>query len=169
VIGISLASAPVTPPPSTLTFQAGDGTITAPFVLSNGSISQSIDSIGVSATNGRAVYTFSVTNAGSYVIQASVNAPSAAANSFYINIDADPQDPGMIWDAPVTSGFENRTVSWRGNGTTDTNQFAPMAFNLSAGTHQLVILGREAGAELASFAMLQLPPAPQNLHVVAGQ
>ena len=77
--------------------------------------------MGTGVTNGgQAVFDFSVTNAGSYVVQGLVNAPNTGANSFYVNIDAQPTDPTTIWDIPVTSGFQQRFVSWRGNGT-DTN------------------------------------------------
>jgi hypothetical protein len=154
------------PPAGTLTFQAINGTVTAPFATSGGYISQSVET-GVT-NGGQAVYGFTVTNGGSYVIQALVNAPNIAANSFYVNIDALPQDPTMIWDVSVTSGFEQRIVSWRGSGTADANQFVPKTFNLAAGAHQLVVIGREANVQLQALSILQLPPPPQNLHVLAG-
>jgi hypothetical protein len=101
------------------------------------------------------------------VIQASVNSTSLTGNSFYVNIDAQPQDPSMIWDVnPVTSGFEQRLVCWRGNGTAEADQFVPEIFSLTAGMHQLIIVGREPGAQLQSLSILQLPPVPQNLHIL---
>ena len=158
-------------PSGTLTFQATSGTITAPFVITSGLagsgyISQAIET-GVS-NGGQAVYNFTITNAGNYVIQAMVNAANDGANSFYVNIDAQPQDPSMIWDITVTTGFEQQLVSWRGNGTDVSDQFVPQIFNLTAGTHQLIIVGREANAQLQSLSILQLPPTPQNLHIIAG-
>ena len=74
----------------------------------------------------------------------------------------------MIWDIPLTSGFEQRVASWRGNGTDVSNQFVPKVFNLSAGQHQLIIRGREANVLLTSFAIQSLPTPPVNLRVVAG-
>jgi hypothetical protein len=64
-------------------------------------------------------------------------------------------------------------VSWRGNGVLDTNspsgfdaQFTPQVFNLSAGTHQLIVVGREANTQLGQITIQLRPPVPQNLRVV---
>jgi hypothetical protein len=146
--------------------QAASGVVTLPMVLSNGYISQ--PTATSLADSGRAAYSFTLTNAGTFAIQGLVNAANDGANSFFVNIDGEPQDPGMIWDIPVTSGFEARFVSWRGNGTFDNNQFAPKTFNLSQGLHEIVIRGREAGTALQSMAILRLPPPPQNVHITLG-
>jgi hypothetical protein len=114
--------------------------------------------------SGRAVYNFVVGESGSYVIQALIDAPTPAENSFFINVDSDPTDPLMIWDATPTSGFEKQFVSWRGNGTFDVDQFAPKVFDLTAGVHQLVILGREANMKLKTLQLFKLPAPPNNLH-----
>ena len=153
--------------PGSLSFQASAGTLSGPFIVTNGAIYQTIET-GVT-NGGRAVYSFTITNAGSYVIQTMVNAPNTGANSFYVNIDADPVDPTMTWDImPLTSGFEQRLVSWRGNGTPEADQFVPESFDLTAGTHQLIIIGRESNTLLQSLTLVELPSAPNNLHVVAG-
>ena len=154
-------------PNTSLTFQATSGTITAPFTVTGNYISQSVTSTTISAT-GEAVYNFVITNAGNYVIQALVNAPSDAANSFYVNIDAQPVDPTMAWDIfPFTSGFQNAIVSWRGTGTDTNNQFIPKIFALTTGAHQIIFAGREANTQLQSFSLLQLPATPQNLRVLS--
>jgi regulation of enolase protein 1 (concanavalin A-like superfamily) len=129
--------------------------VQAPFVLTSGHIYQSSQT-GLN-DGGRAVFNFAITKPGNYVVQAAVNAPDAGANSFFSNIDGEPQDPGMIWDIPVTSGFEQRLVSWRGNGTDTANQFVPKVFALSAGLHQLVVRGREANAVLGDLVVLPYP------------
>jgi hypothetical protein len=161
-------SVEVPPAPNTsLTFQATSGTITAPLTVTGNYISQSVTSTTISAT-GEATYNFTITNAGNYVIQALVNAPNDSANSFYVNIDAQPVDPTMAWDIfPFTSGFQNTIVSWRGTGTDTNNQFIPKIFALTAGTHQIIFAGREANTELESFSLLQLPATPQNLRVLS--
>ena len=161
-------SAEVPPAPNTsLTFQATSGTITAPFTVTGNYISQSVTSTTISAT-GEALYNFTITNAGNYVIQALVNAPGDSANSFYVNIDAQPVDPTMAWDIfPFTSGFQNAIVSWRGTGTDTNNQFNPKIFSLTAGAHQIVFAGREANTQLQSFSLIQLPATPQNLRVLS--
>ncbi len=165
------------------TFTATSGTwsgfLTAQSVI-NGILStyiyQSLPSIG-STSGGTAVYDFTITNAGNYEVQALVNAPNLNANSFYVNIDGQPQNPTMIWDImPVTSGFQQRMVSWRGNGSENNDQIVPKIFNLGAGPHQIIFVGREPGTALAGFTLLQLvplaepppPPAtPNGLRIIS--
>jgi hypothetical protein len=166
------ATGSLLPRMSGLSFPSYAGVITVPFTTNSGGyISQSVDT-GISGA-GQALYGFSVPTAGSYVVLANVNAPNGGANSFYVNIDALPTDPTMIWDVPVTTGFANQMVSWRGNGVLDTNspsgfdaQFSPQVFNLSAGTHQLIVVGREANTQLGQITIQLRPPVPQNLRVV---
>jgi len=71
----------------------------------------------------------------------------------------------MVWQIPITSGFENRIVNWQGNGTWDNPQFVPKVFNLTGGLHQLIVRGREANTQLDSFALLRVPQPPQNLRI----
>ena len=111
------ASVTVTNPPvaSGLTFASTSGAITAPFSIANNAIAQPAYT-GLAA-GGQAIYTFNVTAAGNYVVSALVNVPSTDNNSLFVNIDAQPTDPLMIWDIPVTTGLVSPTASWRGNGT----------------------------------------------------
>ena len=122
------------------TFPASAGVITAPFVLTNGILSQPEQT--EVADGGKAVYNFTITNAGSYLILGMVNAAEESMNSFFVNVDAQPDDL-MIWDIDLTNGFEERTVNWRGNGGSDSGEFVPKHFKLSAGAHKLIIVGRE--------------------------
>jgi len=133
-----------------LMFQASAGVISAPMVLTNGCISQS-ETTEVES-GGKAVYEFTIVNAGDYVIRGIVSASADDANSFFVNIDAQPDDQ-MIWDIDVTSGFEERTVSWRGSGTGDSDEFSPKIFKLTAGKHKLFIVGREAEAQLKTITI----------------
>jgi hypothetical protein len=129
---------------------ASAAVVSAPLVLTNGSFSQ--PETTELAGGGKAVFSFTITNAGNYVIQAMVDAPAEDSNSFYVNVDAPPEDPAMIWDVDVTSGFEERTVSWRGKGTAESDEIVPKRFNLSAGAHKLIIVGREP-AQLKSVTI----------------
>jgi len=156
-----------------LSFNASAGTILSPFTVTASALVPSGSYISQASTtgltgSGEAIYGFSVTNAGSYVVSALVNAPNTAANSCYVNMDGEPTDPTMIWDPPVTTGFTNLVVSWRGTGTDTNNQFAPQVFSLASGTHQLIVRGREAGMQLAGFVIVPyaVPPAPTGLHVI---
>jgi hypothetical protein len=159
---------------SGLSFPSYAGVITAPFSTNGGYVLQSADS-GVT-DGGRAVYGFNISTQGNYTVSASINAPSEAANSFYLNIDAEPTDPTTTWDIPMTSGFEIRTASWRGNGTATSSQFVPAVFTLAAGTHQLIIVGREGSTQLGQITIAPYdasrpiqPAPPQNLRVVSSQ
>ena len=142
-----------------LTLQPSAGNISSPFVLSSGYVSQSV----TTGTNGgQLVFSFQTTNSGLFAVVASVNAPNSGANSFYVNIDAPPTDPVNIWDIPMTTGFTNEIVTWRGNGTNDQMSIYPQQnFSLKAGLHQLIIEGREAGTELGPVTIVQLQPPPQ--------
>ena len=124
----------------------------------NGTLSQSVET-GVT-NGGQAVYIFNVTNAGNYIVSAMVIAPNEGENSLYVNIDAEPTDPLMIWDIPVCSVLTNATVSWRGNGNGDpaSSQYIPKVFALSAGTHQLIIVGREANTTLGTITIAAIAP-----------
>jgi hypothetical protein len=166
----------VVQPPSVtpgLTFAANTGILTTPFTIgstvvsgvTNSYISQAVQTTSVT-NGGSATFAFTIATAGDYVIQALVNAPNSGANSFYVNVDSQPQDPIMIWDVTLTSGFEQRLISWRGNGTDTADQFVPKVFTLTAGMHQLIIIGREANTQLSSLSILQIPPPPQNLHIL---
>lgn len=154
------------------TFESYAGTISAPFVTNSGGyISQPI-ATGL-AGSGSAVYGFRITNAGNYVVAVNLNAADDAANSLFVNIDGEPTDPAMIWDIPVTSGFETRVASWRGKGTFDQNEFVPVVFYLTADTHRLVIRGREAGVQVGRITLSPLtvarPSPPQRLRIVEPQ
>jgi len=123
--------------------------ITAPFVLPNGILSQP-EQTDV-AEGGKAIYNFTITNAGNYLILGMVNAEEESMNSFFVNVDTQPDDL-MIWDIDLTKGFEERTVNWRGNGAADSGEFVPKRFKLSAGAHKLIIVGREP-AQLKSISI----------------
>jgi hypothetical protein len=75
----------------------------------------------------------------------------------------------MIWDVPVTSGFQNQVASWRGSGTADANEFVPKIFSLSAGQHILTIVGREPNAAIDNIEIeLLTPPSPPTNLILIG-
>jgi hypothetical protein len=137
------APKPAAKPAALVTLQMADAKITAPLVLKDGAIGQPAQT--EVADGGKATITFKLEHAGDYVLYGIVNAPEEDQNSFYLNIDAPPKDPEMIWDIDVTKGFEERVVSWRGNGSPEEDEFKPKVFTLAAGEHQLYIVGREPG------------------------
>lgn len=143
-IGADIAS-------SGLAFAASNAVVSAPLVLTNDFLHLAAEQAEI-AGGGKAVFNFTITNAGDYVIEALVNAPAEDANSFFLNVDAMPEDAG-IWDIDVTSGFEKRVVSWRGSGTDSSDEFAPKRFKLTPGAHKLIVVGREPGAQLKSVTI----------------
>jgi hypothetical protein len=137
---------------SAITFSVSAAELSAPLVLTNGYISISQPEQTDVAGGGKAIFNLTITNAGDYVIQAVVNATDESSNSFFLNFDSPPEDPMMIWDIDVTNGFEERIVSWRGNGDASSDEFAPKRFTLSAGAHKLILVGREP-AQLKSLSI----------------
>jgi hypothetical protein len=133
-------------------FPASAAVLTTPLALTNDYVFLNSDQAEV-ASGGKAVFSFTVTNAGNYEIETLVNAPDGSSNSFFVNIDAQPTDPDMIWDIPVTTGFEKRVISWRGNGDVDNDEFTPKRFKIEPGAHSLVIVGREPGTLLKSVTI----------------
>src|SRR4051812_40572524 len=87
--------------------------ITAPFVIKDGALAQ--PAMTDVTSGGKAVFTFTVAKAGDYVVHGLASAPDDDNNSFFLNIDAEPTEPLMIWDIEMTNGFEERVVGWRGN------------------------------------------------------
>jgi len=164
-----VAYTPLPPPPAGLVFEAESGTISAPFVITNGYVEQTV----LTGLNdgGRAVYHFSVTQTGEYTVFATVNAPSEGSNSLFVGINAEPIDPASIWDIPVTTGFQVREASWRGSGTFNSPQFVPQVFNLAAGNHTLIIVGREGGVQIDKIEIRKrsvtpvIPNPPTNLRI----
>ena len=132
-----------------------------PFAVTDGYISQPT---GTSLTEGgRVSYKFTVPDHGEYAVIFEVDAANAGANSLYLNVDAEPEDPVMIWDIPVTTGFETRIASWRGGGTFDNNQFVPKYFLLSPGKHELIIRGREGNTKFKTITIVKRPSPPNDL------
>lgn len=147
-----------------LSWQAEQGTLSSIFQIgTSGSVSyvfQSTKTDPNPLAGGLATYRFNIPQAGDYVIKTVVNAPDVDTNSFYVNIDAEPTHPGMIWDIlPYTTGFAERTISWRGTGTQDADQYNPKVFTLTAGIHTLYIRGREANVQLDSLRIESNSPA----------
>jgi hypothetical protein len=160
------------PPDAGLTFAADSGALTGPFSALNGVLSQTL--LTTLVGSGKATYPFTIVKSGTYVISANVYAPSTSENSFYVNIDAEPTDPAMIWNVAVSTGFTNRNVSWQGNGTSNNPQYNPRVFALSAGLHQLIIRGKEPNTKLQALtitpanATLEMAKMPGNVYLLSG-
>ena len=138
-----------------LIMEAESGTVTAPFVISDGYVTQLVKTNA--SNSGRAAYSFNVTQPGQYVLQAVVDAPAFGANSFLVDIDQEPNESLALCKLPVTLGFENHIVSWQGEGTCAAPQWNPKVFTLAGGAHQLIIRGKDANVSWDQFSMVLLP------------
>ncbi len=139
-----------------LWWKASAGKVAEPFaVAADGAVVQDRELLDPSDA-GRVTYRFRVSEAGRYVVQARLEAPTTAANSVLVNVDGEVA-PTMIWDIPVTgsAGAELRTASWRGAGTPDRNEIDPKTFDLPAGEHVLVVVGREAGVRIGEIGLVR--------------
>ena len=175
VTGSTVSTPPAPSEPSAptvlpgLSWESTAGVIQYPFVERDGYVSQPVVTWNPSA-GGQATYDFEITTAGNYIISATVDSATWNSNSFYVNVDAQPTDPTMIWDLPAAAGPNAVAVSWRGNGTEFVNEFSPKLFSLSAGVHKLIIRGREAGTKLGKITISPAGPAsPTNLQVISAQ
>ncbi|MEM3113509.1 MAG: LamG-like jellyroll fold domain-containing protein, partial [Candidatus Pacearchaeota archaeon] len=145
---------------TSLFFEAENGSLTGPYNISSG-----ILTLG---SNGKANYTFTVSVAGNYAVKAFVNAPDTGTNSFFIGMDSDPSPVNYSsWDIlPLTTGFQERNVSLRGNGTADINEFNPVIFYLSTGTHTFFLRGREINTAIDNLTIYKVqdvsPPSNQT-------
>lgn len=151
---------------TTIEFDATSGGITTPFIITNGYIYQPLQTDV--AKGGRAVFSFTLTNAGAFVVQARVDAPGSQTNSFYVNIDGEPKDATMLWDIPITTGFTPKVVSWRGNSPGSKGPLSREVFTLSSGNHELIIRGNTANTKLAHILIGRVPSPPRNPRIVTG-
>ena len=145
-----------------LSFPAPAGTISAPFYVSNGSVQQDVTTSAIDGTNGSATYTFTVPVSGQYSLNAVVNAPNTESDSFFLNVDSPPRTPANLWDITPTQGFETHPVSFRGSSPLTDVDHTPQVFTLSAGVHQLFLLGREDETQVQTFTFVA-ESAPPDL------
>ena len=144
-------------PPLGLAFDATNGSITLPFQPDAKGVFQSVTS---AVTNGGiAVYNFSCPTPGRYVLQCVVTATNSAGNSFFVNIDSVPVDPIMVWDVPINPTEQSQTGSWRGANGTESDQYIPLVFYLSAGNHTLRFVGREPFCFLRTISITPVVPS----------
>lgn len=143
------------------TFSAGQGVISAPFILTDGYVFQQMET-GVT-NGGKAVYWFTTEAADCrYVLSATVESPTPG--SLFINIDAEPTDPGMKWSFPASSCSTNIPVTFSGTAR---------EFTLTNGVHQLIVRGCHPNVKLWGISVSRpIPPSrpapPTGLHLITG-
>ena len=139
--------------------------VISPLTAASGYISQSVE-VQQPPSGGIALFGINFTNATTLTFTANLNAPNSGADSFWINVDADtidpndPTDVSQVWDViPDTTGFEDRGVGWRGNGTFNAPQFPTNTWSVTSGIHLVYIRGREANAQWKTITSIIPPPA----------
>ncbi len=149
-------------------FEAENGMIdpVRPFEQLSGTIYQANEASVT--TGGKVTYQINIPEDGTYIVKTMVKAETDGYNSFYANFDADPIDPNMIWDVqPKTVGIQERTISWRGNGSDLVNEYIPQIFTLRAGVHNLNFIGREAKTYLDKIGVFKIAPQGSMITVYA--
>lgn len=100
-----------------------------------------------SANAGYARFNVNIPKSGTYVIWGRVQAPSDAADSFYVSADGGTKDIYDTAEGKWSSAWQWTVVNGRG-ATGGPNAITPRKFTLSAGQHSLQFDGREAGSRL---------------------
>ena len=120
----------------------------------------------VISVSGPSLVYFSLASIQTCRIAGSVNAPSDSANSFYIDVDADPAGSATKqWHLNLTTGYESQYARW---GVFDNPDLyaSPKNWPLSTGNHILYIRQRESGTLIQSVTFNTLAP-PVNLMAVS--
>ncbi len=116
-------------------------TITAPMKVYEKSSASGGRYVSTGTANAGSVsFLLQIPATGEYVLSARVKSPSKSKNSFLVKLDA---GQATTWHLPILSAF----------GWTD----FPATLNLTAGSHQLTVQGREAHTELD---VIKLVPSP---------
>ena len=96
---------------------------------------------GSNPSGDTATYSIPVAQSGSYLLLGRTQAPDTSSDSFYLSING---GTPQLWTIPVSG----TNWIWQAIGTNQT---------LNTGTLNLNVSGRQGGAELDSFMLLQLP------------
>lgn len=144
-------SGSTTPPtlPGYGPWDAADAAICSPFLINGGGkVTQSVTTTDP-ATGGRLALSFTVTTTDDFTISASIKTPADDSNSCFIDVDSEPTT-GAIWDAVINGGsFVNQFAAW----TRVSPAQNPKVWHLTAGTHTLIVRGREGDMEFSSFTL----------------
>ncbi len=128
----------VDPVISTVELEAEAGNLSAPMVTRNDNKAFEGNYITNDYGSGQVTYTFEVESAGTYAVWGRHIAENDISDSFFVRMDNGTED---IWDISHSDDWKWSKVNGRSLG-------GVQSYNLNAGTHTLVIRGREGGAKL---------------------
>ncbi|MBC7223226.1 MAG: DNRLRE domain-containing protein, partial [Anaerolineae bacterium] len=100
---------------------------------------------------GWVTMTFTLEEAGHWIVEARVWGLDPDSDSFYARMDGG-QD--ALWDIPISDWWVCDPVHDRFAGPD------PLIYTLEAGTHQFTVRGREAGARLDAFRLVRSTTSP---------
>jgi len=112
------------------------------------------DNYAGSSTVHKAYYCFQIDTPGEYLMQGWGYGTDDLADSFYVQIDGQPET-GYLWDSQQSASYQADYVSER-------NGDDPVTVKLAAGIHFLTIALREDGTRLDRIALL---PAKQSVAI----
>lgn len=130
------------PVAATVEFEAESGIVTSPMLIQSDTEAQGGQYIVQTSGkgSGKAVYTFTVPQTGTYTLSGRAIAPTTSSNAFNYNFDTASQ---QIWDLPVSTAW-----AW-GSGP---------SVHLTAGTHTLTVAKREPNAKLDAIRLTMAIP-----------
>ena len=127
-----------------------------------GYVSQTSNTDPTPSDGGRLCYGFTAAGPGTLRLSMTMNATNFAQDSMYINVDAEPTHPSMIWDVPLATNFVSRVVGWRGGGTSSAPDFPTNTWTISeAGDHEIIVRGREDNCQIKQLSF-EFTPATQG-------
>jgi glucose/arabinose dehydrogenase len=135
-----------TPAGTSLWREAEEAALSAPFAIGTDTAASADryisvatgNSTGAPPSNGRAVFTFDVTEAGTYKVWGRVSTPNEGADSFWIRMD---EAAFAAWNG-IPLG-----TSWHWDDVDDSQNRA-LLYDLAPGRHTLTVAYREDGARL---------------------
>jgi len=145
---------PEAPPVTQFTLKASDALVSNGMVFENDAVFHTAGSFNP-ANSGLALFNFNIEVAGEYALDALVLAPDRSSNSFFIDIDREP-NADKAWRMVADPAIVKKRVRV-GNFAPDPNDPAPEhRFILSEGSHQIFIRGREPNTRLFEITVLKV-------------
>jgi hypothetical protein len=145
-VSITVSSAPAPPTNVRIVVEAESANrLRSPMVAQSQGDTRYITN--TSANAGYARFDVNIPKSGTYVIWGRVQAPSEAADSFYVSADGGTRDIYDTAEGKWSSAWQWTVVNGRG-ATGGPNAITQRKFTLSAGQHSLQFDGREAGSRL---------------------
>ena len=159
MIGVSTAQPQPTPTPFPLPiFQARDcHYVDPPFVIENNLfiVQRTFTDPNNPLAGGGAYWDFLVPSEGDYVIRGKVGMYDDGSNSFYLQVDGQPDTTMQFTSQQFTTGRQYRYVTWPAPYS------SPHLFHLTAGVHRLYLRNREFDTELEEWIVEPSPtPTP---------